>query len=562
MLSKRELPEHEHDLFIVDGDHCVKIFKGYGAWNGGLIQTVNIEPGTYKLSLYVYSDAVLEYKDGRKVPADDPLSCRIRVIINDRAFTWINLPALAGYNIEEEFDASDGATEVRVEFMMPFALANSGVFLDAVRLERVEPDKCPGDPREQYDRTYVLMHPSVSAEWVHAAVRGSWDKYKFTIGNSADDAGIGNLDHKSVIAVNPQMWTDDIRAFFERYYPGVAYKSITAASPRELERKISDLEFDPEIAPRKFTLVTAHQQTRVEAVLEFLESRARAGRPVRWYKIVHTDAEFSREIKAVSPDTKVVFRYVDNDFGRYHSNTDTDAAVNEFLGHFWDAIENNPIDAVESLNETFGTHDYGNVMNTVRFDVAFCEEVHRRSGGSVAPIILTAPPGNPDHGVEEEWLVPAVEAAIDFGGLLGPHTYWPGNPDRDTVVNWLETEGYHFHLRPLLSWDVTFKRFGLAPRYFFGETGPVAVSVREDGRPGGFLNSGAGWRSPDCLGGNLDLLIELILMYEDMLAKWNKDNGNRCEGYAFFTTHRGDWQYFHFNDTEWSRLMVAMESRA
>ena len=95
-----------------------------------------------------------------------------------------------------------------------------------------------GVPRAQYERTYVLLPPDADASWALAVVDGTWDQFRYTVGSSADDAGIGDLDARRVIAVNPGKWPSDLRAFFAEHYPGVAYVPIEAASPADLVRKL------------------------------------------------------------------------------------------------------------------------------------------------------------------------------------------------------------------------------------------------------------------------------------------------------------------------------------
>jgi hypothetical protein len=109
--------------------------------------------------------------------------------------------------------------------------------------EPPEPPSGRGRPREQYARTYVLLPPNADAAWARAVAEGSWDARRFTIGGSADDAGIGDLDVRRVIAVNPGNWTgpQTLKDFFEKYYPGVEYVPITAATPQELKQKLSSL---------------------------------------------------------------------------------------------------------------------------------------------------------------------------------------------------------------------------------------------------------------------------------------------------------------------------------
>jgi len=107
--------------------------------------------------------------------------------------------------------------------------------------EETGPAPRRGLPREQYQRTYVLLPPDADAAWALAVVDGAWDEHRYTIGSSADDAGIGDLDKRRVIAVNPEKWPSDLRAFFQEHYPSVEYVPIEAADPQELQKKLQTL---------------------------------------------------------------------------------------------------------------------------------------------------------------------------------------------------------------------------------------------------------------------------------------------------------------------------------
>jgi hypothetical protein len=98
-----------------------------------------------------------------------------------------------------------------------------------------------GRPRVQYERTYVLLPPDADAAWALAVADGTWDQHRYTIGSSADDAGIGDLDVRRVIAVNPEGWPGDLQAFFEEHYPGVEYLSVEAETPDELREKLEGM---------------------------------------------------------------------------------------------------------------------------------------------------------------------------------------------------------------------------------------------------------------------------------------------------------------------------------
>jgi len=98
-----------------------------------------------------------------------------------------------------------------------------------------------GQPRTDYERTYLLLPPNKPKAWALAAVQATWDRARLTIGASADDAGIGNLSYRRVIAVNPAEWPGNLKAFFERTFPGVEYVTVQAASPADLAVKLTQV---------------------------------------------------------------------------------------------------------------------------------------------------------------------------------------------------------------------------------------------------------------------------------------------------------------------------------
>jgi hypothetical protein len=107
--------------------------------------------------------------------------------------------------------------------------------------EEEEEDELRGQPRVQYARAYVLLPPNAGADWARAVVESTWDKDRYTIGGSADDAGIGDLDARRIIAVNPHQWpgSQSLKDFYGKYYPGIKYEPITAQTPEELKQKLA-----------------------------------------------------------------------------------------------------------------------------------------------------------------------------------------------------------------------------------------------------------------------------------------------------------------------------------
>lgn len=103
------------------------------------------------------------------------------------------------------------------------------------------PETTHGKPREQYQRVYVLLPPNADARWAQAVIDVTWDAKGWTVGRSADDAGIGDLDRRVVLAVNPEGWPNDLKTFFEAFYPGVIYRPIRASSPALLRKRLRAL---------------------------------------------------------------------------------------------------------------------------------------------------------------------------------------------------------------------------------------------------------------------------------------------------------------------------------
>ncbi|HEX6387356.1 MAG TPA: hypothetical protein VF177_22030 [Anaerolineae bacterium] len=125
----------------------------------------------------------------------------------------------------------DGLYEIRF-------VGDMGARLLALRLLQVarEVQIVPsGSSRLNYQRVYVLLPPTADKNWLLAAARGSFDG-RFTIGFSADDAGLGDMEYRHVLAVNPHHWPEVLTAsWFEQHYPGANFTAVVANTPEDLE---------------------------------------------------------------------------------------------------------------------------------------------------------------------------------------------------------------------------------------------------------------------------------------------------------------------------------------
>lgn len=138
VLPEDFLPADEHDLFIWDGSHTVKIFKGQGAISFRLTTSVHLQPGSYLLEIYVFPDLVDEYEGGEKVWAPDPLSGEVRLLAGDSGTDWM-LPTFGEKNTFTHAFHVDAPGERRVGAAMRgrWAILNNGWFMDDWRLVRI-----------------------------------------------------------------------------------------------------------------------------------------------------------------------------------------------------------------------------------------------------------------------------------------------------------------------------------------------------------------------------------------------------------------------------------------
>lgn len=125
----------------------------------------------------------------------------------------------------------DGLYEVRF-------VGDKGARLLSLRLLRVARDVqlVPSDSsRYEYQKVYVLLPPTADLKWFQAAARGSFEG-RYTVGFSADDAGIGNFKSRYVLAVNPHHWPEVLTAtWFKQHYPGAQFTAVIANAPEDLE---------------------------------------------------------------------------------------------------------------------------------------------------------------------------------------------------------------------------------------------------------------------------------------------------------------------------------------
>jgi hypothetical protein len=541
--SKNELPPDEHALFILDGEWTLKPFAGGRSWYGRLDQLLKLAPGTCYALFKVFGDLYKAWPaGGSKIWADDPQGRDglFRFMVNGIGQDWQSITPGDWTTFELEFLHT--ATEVMIgaEFMCPFPLKSNGLFLDDWSLIKVEDEVPECDcvkPRAGFDTSVAHVIPQdATDERATEIFLTGWHRGYQMSGGSHDHVGSINVPNATVhiwdIKESEQHAYDE---FWAKYYP---------TSKVVYENLIDDINGN---GPGPGTVVAELLAPHVQVWQPGVENYLDKVRP-EWIKLVG-NMEAARHVKAISPNTKVLFRHHISHQEPYLKNRD----VNGFLALFWDSLVANAqwIDCIEGLNETIGTHDISGIRLAVAFEVDLSDEMARRDIG-VSTCLLHTAVGNPDHN-EVALLVPAAEAAVRNNDYLGYHPYYPASPGK--TAEWMTNEAEHFHMRHALSWDPVFVANGLYPQYLLTECGAVGGTPRADGRPG-HLHPDAGWKSNLAHNGNLSLYLDHLMIWRKQLMDWNEDNANRIRGATIFTTGAGytGWESFQMNAFELDEL--------
>ncbi len=210
---------------------------------------------TYRIRIWFHGDWARVVGGVKTTIGLEPDHAQIELAINGMGLDQFQPVSMIGDNIiNRQWTADiDGPVDITWGFLTRFANAPhpNGVWVKGVYFEELSETTPPpppvpgrGEPRVQYRRVYLLIPDGYPKEWQVAAAQAA----DYTIGKSADDAGIGNLDNRIILAVNPEAWGagDDgkgLAGFYERYYPGVTYVPITAATPEAMAELLR--RFDP-----------------------------------------------------------------------------------------------------------------------------------------------------------------------------------------------------------------------------------------------------------------------------------------------------------------------------
>lgn len=422
------------------------------------------------------------------------------------------------------------------------------------------------DGRAQYERTFVLLPPGAGAAWARAVIEATWDEMRWTLGGSADDAGIGP-EVRRVIPVNPHMWVNDLEAFFLEHYAGIEYVPAEAATPDALIYVLNALiagseepggpeePDEPPVTPpsggmQRFLNLPVNLAggLHVKGLFEYWQELVRDAPPGVLKVFSAGDAyhigQFARALEpdAAQPKTRSVWRrYVSND-GAWVNVADRRASARAFLALYQAEVATAArnlgiteaellrcIDYIGSINEVIGTFD-PETPRLVEFDVYFAEAIDEWAGGLVKGTLLTVAVGNP-HESEVPLLLPVAEVSHRDGHLLDYHGYWTATREQSFLG-----DHWQYHAGRWAAWDEVFTAHGLYPLYMAGEAGVVA-SHSADGTDFG---GGESWK----VLGDFPNYLAMIRKKNDLIRAWNATHGDRMLGDALFTGEFWGWDHF------------------
>jgi len=484
-----------------------------------------------------------------------------------------------------EFAAPEsGSVTIYLRAQSLWEFRTSDAYFDDACLVAVDQER--GQPRVQYERTYVLLPPNESSAMI-AGMLPVWNDHRFTIGGSADDSGIGDLDYRRVIAINPDQWTDSLEEFFTEHYPGGRDGSLPclATTVGDKLREVFEATPPPPPPPPPPTRETRghvglHLQTMEGGWEEFAQMQPSVMKVLSMHDVIG--------VKRASPHTTVVFRHFTNDYGDTLENPDPHKGARNWIDKFRDSLYEvtdrlvgeglDPCFYVESLNEVYPSLNLEAVVRATDFDIAFCEELHALDL-PVRPAVFCTAVGNP-HESEYEFLVPLAEKCEEVGGMMGYHGYWLANADYGGPDHlWKYLAGRWAEM------DKVFVSHGIHVKWYGGEGGGVGGISGEDNlyaQPGGFYYRGVasylipvdsefvpqwvhllphdGWKSPECYDGNWSRYLTDIMQMDGIIRSWNETHDDRYLGFVLFTTGADyvGWPTFQIRENEMRAIRDAI----
>jgi len=498
--NRGQLPPYEWPLFFWDdGEWTLKLFKDSGSIWTRLTQSVELEPGRYRLTINFYSDTYI-WDGEQKVEPPDPNTGLVRLICEDTEEWRTMKPFIERESFSREFNVSFAHfVSVGAEFMFPFPVSNNGIFADGWLLERIGDlpgGECEAPAREPYDRTYYVYHGSATPVQ-RQAVYDLACAGQYTCGPSFDDAGIGcRLRTKTIVAFGVPTGEYQIyRDWYAQWYPNITHLEF-----RPFPFEPTPIEY---LRPAEAQAVTSVQILGggVDSWGEYFAlTQPSAAKAVLTFGELNVALQYSRHTLPVGrlwvPDQdKYKWCY---GFPNYMAAAEEwfNLLIPNVLANLRAGGYTNKRVLFETLNETW---DYDITSNTAasNFDNAALDVVARWNRDTpdfeLIPIVMIAAVGNPplpeddESGQHWELLLELARHTMAVGGVWGYHAYW--------LAVWEHPE-YFYQYGPWLQYRWMRMREYLATHdivvnWLFTESGPCGGTVDDNGI---WLNSGAGWK--------------------------------------------------------------------
>ncbi|MCP4361223.1 MAG: hypothetical protein GY796_24710 [Chloroflexi bacterium] len=286
-MWKKFLPEHEHDTLLNDIGQSYNWFHGNSPFHSRIARPTMLKKGQVELTFEFYADWYQWKK--KKIPINkvgDQNNCRVELEILDTGLSaplnwqdegaipqnqgqlngvlnqmsgqhddnWLIVNPTLGHTVKTRtIDVPHDGLYLLVYGIYTvwavigghgrnglFVLSTSaqqltgGVPDDISKSPDLKDEKPPtdaqptqrGQPRLQYERTFQLIHGSVSDDRASQIFLQGFRQGK-TTGTSADDAGLGDLDVKIVEVYGwPAVEQGDLIAWFSQHYPGTQVKFL------------------------------------------------------------------------------------------------------------------------------------------------------------------------------------------------------------------------------------------------------------------------------------------------------------------------------------------------
>jgi hypothetical protein len=231
---KLQLPEDERDLFITDGEYCLKVFSSQRPCHWTLEQ--NVDASSLEVSFDIFVD-VFNWQ-GEKVKPGDPWAARVRIALVERGkdvwskdIDWVEFNAsntenfyLYPQTFNAKLNSSSESSKLVLRVDCKWGLDNNGVFIDNfVISDEDNSEEVPEEPPEEVDyKSIMLVLPQDATKKQLQEIFDVAYPERRTFGFSHDDAG--HLNGTAILYNISEDKKSDYLEYYKENYPNVNVK--------------------------------------------------------------------------------------------------------------------------------------------------------------------------------------------------------------------------------------------------------------------------------------------------------------------------------------------------